>query len=1688
MADTTHLTIELETILRGLNKTLRGLSQLEKQLRSVASVTQSNRATVATQRLQQQQQRAALTAQRLAQQQQEVSIRAQQLANAQTRVQQTTQRLALAQQKLDAATTSTTAKLGKLTDAHVLFFKANQAALAKTPLADSHVRAFQAIEKATIQANNALKRTPPADAHVRAFRAIERAATDADAHVRAFRANEAALRKAPQMDAHVRAFKAIQKGAEDANHHVLAFRANEAALAKAPQADAHVRAFRAIEAASRTTAQGILSIGNALRSVGQGLASLGATLSVTVTAPLVAAGAASVDAAVRLDSLKRGLAAIVGSADEANRQLARLTQIAKLPGIGFEEAIQGSIRLQAVGFSAQEAEKHLREFANAVALTGGGREELTRVTVQLGQLAAKGKVLSQDLRPIIEAAPAVGRALLQAFGTVNADDIQELGLTTKQFLGVLTDELERLPRAAAGAKNSFENFRDEVFRAAAAVGEALLPGLIRLVEVVGPVVTRLAETFAKLPQPVQLVVIGIAGLLAALGPVLFVVGQLTLGVGRLLVGFVELNTAGILPTIASLRAFASGSLTAATAQRALAASTALTLGVLGGIAAIIGVVAAAFAVYNAFQKDAVTLSKERAEQITTEIKSLEEQVKFLNGLESGVERTADEQQRLSDIYDKLNTQAQIRVAGITDEEKRLAALRAELQRIIELRGQERVQQAASVAAQIADSAAQIAANNRNRESLTERIAANNALVETLEREGRITDDTRRRLVQLGQSTSVDVARAVENLKNESARLVQRQKELGQNTQEVDEKLREYLEALRALDPQQQLTARQLLTLAKNIGLFRGDVEQMVPVLEKYIQTTKEAADATDAFNRSVSENERRLNEAGDRADKAAKGRRTLIQSAAAVARETSVDFEGALKSLREMLDAVPELRRAVERERALQGKSLTEFLHDELESSFKGRSRDKSGTALRNAQEQLAQALAEVAQAGAEQQTTIERLKNDQLLQINENGFRLQLIAYRQYLTERARLTSANLGLEIDAQKIIVSDAIAEQKRLAARATQAGLPAPERARAAAGAAGAEEKAIQAQTKILELQQKQRDARVELNQLLAESAKQQQKDVRQLDVQFAELTGRIEDSLNTATIERFREQLEALGKAQVDISQRLEVARLVRDADEVEELKRASELNQSQIDLIEGIIAQEQAANRLAAAQRLVEQAKERQAQLEQELAFEVENRGLSEEEAIRRRLEGEQRLAASLSLTRDIIRDTIDALNAQGVKPPQALIEFIREVDTEIRGLGELPFSEQFRLIEKEFNRLNDERLRRIQDVERAVRNRDIAEVEGAIIIRRINGEYTDALELQLVLLKRIAEASGQEQLKRQAADAGEIVKDTRDRVADLSKQIDAAGKDAFRSGLTDFFSDILNRTATAKEAVLNFVNSIATAINDVIAENLSKALFESIFGGVDKQAGGIVATVKRLFGFGGEAGAGAAGGIAASATQTAGTTAAVTALTTGATAAATALATGGATAAATLATSVTAAAASFSAAVIAAGAAFAASVGAATGLSSTGALSGSGIGNFAVGDILQPRPGGVIARIAEGGYSEAVLTTDPKYASRQAEILREFLDRTRGLGGRIKSFAAGAFVSPGEAQSMMLSGLSMPSVSNPEIGELAIAGTPSMMKLRQVLVDQRSYRDWLTSSEGEQVIVDLLYRNQPVIRKLGGK
>jgi len=287
------------------------------------------------------------------------------------------------------------------------------------------------------------------------------------------------------------------------------------------------------------------------RAFGDQLGSIGSALSIGITLPVIGLGAAVINSAANMDSLKRGLIAVSGSSDEAERQLSALKEVAKLPGLGLKEAVQGSINLQAVGNSAEQSQRILKVFGNALATVGRGREDLQETIRQLGQLGSRGVVTADNLKPLIERIPQLSTIIREKFGPEAlgnpAETFKKLGINSKEFIEVILTELGKLPMVTGGAKNAIENFKDAVDQTAARIGDKLLPAVEALLPKMEGLAVGVADAvdgFMGLPKPIQDAALALGGFALAAGPLLSVSSALVrIGVAiQSVIGYLALLT------------------------------------------------------------------------------------------------------------------------------------------------------------------------------------------------------------------------------------------------------------------------------------------------------------------------------------------------------------------------------------------------------------------------------------------------------------------------------------------------------------------------------------------------------------------------------------------------------------------------------------------------------------------------------------------------------------------------------------------------------------------------------------------------------------------------------------------------------------------------------------------------------------------------------------------------------------------------------------------------------------------------------------------------------------------------------------------------------------------------------------------------------------------------------------------
>lgn len=349
--------------------------------------------------------------------------------------------------------------------------------------------------------------------------------------------------------------------------------------------------------------QDLRKLERTLAASGRRLSSLGTELTFAVSAPLAALGASAIQQAGNLESLKLAMKSTFEtagrSAADANKEVEALRKSALAPGLDFEQAIKGSIRLQGVGYAAEAARATLEQVANAIALTGGTAENLDSVTVQFSQMIAKGKVLSQDLRIIQENMPIVSRLMQQAFGTQNAEALQAMGISGREFVDRITAAAATLPRVEGGIKNALVNAGAAARQSLAVLGEAINKtfNISGNLNKFSTFLSEAADSFANMSKAGREATIGISAFLLAAGPMVKAIGVMKSTSAELVRFFREdmLKILGAIQTrvIAVARSFA------------LLSSAAQAFTVVG---VAIAIFAAAYAI-GAFEKELTAAEK-----------------------------------------------------------------------------------------------------------------------------------------------------------------------------------------------------------------------------------------------------------------------------------------------------------------------------------------------------------------------------------------------------------------------------------------------------------------------------------------------------------------------------------------------------------------------------------------------------------------------------------------------------------------------------------------------------------------------------------------------------------------------------------------------------------------------------------------------------------------------------------------------------------------------------------------------------------------------------------------------------------------------------------------------------------------------------------------------------------------------
>jgi TP901 family phage tail tape measure protein len=353
-----------------------------------------------------------------------------------------------------------------------------------------------------------------------------------------------------------------------------------------------------------------------------------ATVADAVTSAINAYGQENLSAGRATDILTAAVREGKLEAESLTPVLGRLLPTAAAMGIEFDQvagslavfsrtgtdAAQGATSLQAIMTTLQKPTKQSRDLIEGAGLSMAG----------LREVAAGPGGLIQVLRLLEGAFGDNDEALAQIFPNVRA---------FRGVMNALAQDAEAVDSVMSGVTNStgaadhaFETAADTArFRMKQALVEVQVV-LLRLADIVLPIVADAVEKvgrgirilgngFADLPRGMQVTIVGLFGVAAAAGPVLLIVGQLTIALAALGKAFVALK---ITTAISAFVGWGKAVASLAVGVRSLSAALALlkvAIGPAGWLIAGLGLAASAAGVWLSRTREANRVAREAAERV-----------------------------------------------------------------------------------------------------------------------------------------------------------------------------------------------------------------------------------------------------------------------------------------------------------------------------------------------------------------------------------------------------------------------------------------------------------------------------------------------------------------------------------------------------------------------------------------------------------------------------------------------------------------------------------------------------------------------------------------------------------------------------------------------------------------------------------------------------------------------------------------------------------------------------------------------------------------------------------------------------------------------------------------------------------------------------------------------------------------
>lgn len=295
--------------------------------------------------------------------------------------------------------------------------------------------------------------------------------------------------------------------------------------------------FQVDDAGMKKFESGIASMKAKAESLATSFKDIGQKMTIALTLPILAAGAYVLKTGSEFEQLQMAFETMLGSAKKGSEFVDKLFDFAKRTPFNVQDVADGAKRLMAYGVAADDTLDVLQNLGDIAALAG--REKLPFLITAFGQVKAATVLTGQELRQFTENSVPLIAELAKMTGHSEAEissSTKNIGIsydTVRKAIKNLTSQgglyFKGMEKQAQTVAGEFSNLEDQISYEAKKIEEILRPYTLKLIKFA----SDLVEKFSKLSPETKKWIVIILGIVAALGPMLFILGQIGIAVAGL---------------------------------------------------------------------------------------------------------------------------------------------------------------------------------------------------------------------------------------------------------------------------------------------------------------------------------------------------------------------------------------------------------------------------------------------------------------------------------------------------------------------------------------------------------------------------------------------------------------------------------------------------------------------------------------------------------------------------------------------------------------------------------------------------------------------------------------------------------------------------------------------------------------------------------------------------------------------------------------------------------------------------------------------------------------------------------------------------------------------------------------------------------------------------------------------------